>query len=141
MKSLYRGLYVIICVVVIVGGAWTVSQRTEKFAEYDVTNVESAYHESEESIREREKQKMNVFYVRGEGDDFVPINMATTQNFPTFYTPGTFTYSARNYVPAYEDAVKLGNVDISRNYIYPYDEYQFVRRKDYDVNDLSRYRS
>lgn len=122
---------------------------------YEVDSLDNPYHESEEIIRENEKHKMNVFYVRGEDGKPVGINMERTQTFPTFYTPGTFTYSASNYVPSYEDFIKLARVDISRNYGYEYDMikmnngglYTFVREEDdlpirtqnYDVNRIEKY--
>ena len=129
------------------------AKRLTKNKNYS-TSLKNDYHASEDLIRENEKHKMNVFYVRGEDGKPVGINMERTQTFPTFYTPGSYTYSARNYVPAYEDAVKLANVDISRKYGYEYDlvrnsgGYSFVRDKKennvqnivYDNADMSSYR-
>lgn len=88
---------------------------------YNADYSDTPYHVSEDTIRAEERDKMNVFYVRGEDGKPMGINMAPTQTFPTFYTPGSFTYNASNYVPRYEDAVKLSHVDIPRAYGYEYD--------------------
>ena len=121
-----------------------------KETSYDASK-ETSYHASEYTIRAEERDKMNVFYVRGEDGKPMGINMAPTQTFPTFYTPGSFTYSASNYVPSYEDAVKLSCVDIPRTYGYEYDivkhnsgMYSFLREDrepdviphNYDANKL-----
>jgi hypothetical protein len=131
----------------------TMQRMARKLAKkYNADYSETPYHASEDTIRAEERDKMNVFYVRGEDGKPMGINMAPTQTFPTFYTPGSFTYSASNYVPSYEDAVKLSSVDIPRTYGYEYDivkhnsgMYSFARENDrepevipqkYDANKL-----
>lgn len=79
--------------------------------EYSPNIGENSYHLSEEDIRENNQQKMNVMYVKGENGKPIGINMARTQIFPTYYTPGSFYYGASNYVPTYEDAVKLSKIE------------------------------
>lgn len=79
--------------------------------EYSPNIGENSYHLSEEDIRENNQQKMNVMYVKGETGKPIGINMARTQIFPTYYTPGSFHYGASNYVPTYEDAVKLSKIE------------------------------
>ena len=116
----YFWLYVVICVLVITVSAVVVSQRKESLelqtdVKYKTDISLNDYHLSEEDIRKNEKHKMNVFYVLGEDGKPVGINMESTQTFPTYYTPGTFVYSASNYVPTYEDSIMLANVDLSRN--------------------------
>ena len=82
----------------------------------DNTNVFPDYHDTEEQIRKDNKHKMNVFYVKGANDKPLAINMETTQNLPTFYTPGSFQYSASTYVPTYADAVQLGSINLKSKY-------------------------
>lgn len=88
---------------------------------YSTTRVDNAnifpdYHDTEKQIRLDNKHKMNVFYVKGADGKPVGINMETTQNLPTFYTPGSFQYSASNYVPTYEDSVNLSSLAIDPTY-------------------------
>lgn len=82
----------------------------------DNTNMFPDYHDTEKQIRLDNKHKMNVFYVKGADGKPVGINMETTQNLPTFYTPGSFQYSASNYVPTYEDSVNLSSLAIDPTY-------------------------
>jgi hypothetical protein len=82
----------------------------------DNANVFPDYHDTEKQIRIDNKHKMNVFYVKGADGKPVGINMETTQNLPTFYTPGSFQYSASNYVPTYEDSVNLSSLSIDPTY-------------------------
>jgi hypothetical protein len=82
----------------------------------DNTNMFPDYHDTEKQIRLDNKHKMNVFYVKGADGKPVGINMETTQNLPTFYTPGSFQYSASNYVPTYEDSVNLSSLSIDPTY-------------------------
>ena len=82
----------------------------------DNANVFPDYHDTEKQIRLDNKHKMNVFYVKGADGKPVGINMETTQNLPTFYTPGSFQYSASNYVPTYEDSVNLSSLSIDPTY-------------------------
>jgi hypothetical protein len=67
------------------------------------------YHDTEKEIREKNKMKMNVFYVKGEKGTPVGINMEKTQNLPTYYQPGDFMYKASTYVPSYEDSIHLAS--------------------------------
>lgn len=67
------------------------------------------YHDTEKEIREKNKMKMNVFYVKGENGTPVGINMEKTQNLPTYYKPGDFMYKASTYVPSYEDSIHLAS--------------------------------
>ena len=67
------------------------------------------YHDTEKEIREKNKMKMNVFYVKGENGTPVGINMEKTQNLPTYYQPGDFMYKASTYVPSYEDSIHLAS--------------------------------
>ena len=80
------------------------------------TNVFPDYHDTEEQIRKDNKHKMNVFYVKGANGKPLAINMETTQNLPTFYTPGSFQYSASTYVPTYADGVQLGSINLKSKY-------------------------
>lgn len=82
----------------------------------DNANVFPDYHDTEKQIRIDNKHKMNVFFVQGADGKPVGINMETTQNLPTFYTPGSFQYSASNYVPTYEDSVNLSSLSIDPTY-------------------------
>ena len=82
----------------------------------DNANVFPDYHDTEKQIRIDNKHKMNVFYVKGADGKPIGINMETTQNLPTFYTPGSFQYSASNYVPTYEDSVNLSSLSIDPTY-------------------------
>ena len=82
----------------------------------DNTKVFPDYHDTEEQIRKDNKHKMNVFYVKGANGKPLAINMETTQNLPTFYTPGSFQYSASTYVPTYADGVQLGSINLKSKY-------------------------
>ena len=82
----------------------------------DNTKVFPDYHDTEEQIRKDNKHKMNVFYVKGANGKPLGINMETTQNLPTFYTPGSFQYSASIYVPTYEDGIQLGSINLKTKY-------------------------
>ena len=84
--------------------------------EYSPVIGESQYHPSEETIRKNTNYKDNVFYVKGKNGNTVPVQFAKTQSYPVYYTPGSFPYGASNYVPTYEDAVKLSKIDIPRKY-------------------------
>jgi hypothetical protein len=70
-------------------------------------NLDGNYHTTEDQIRLEEKHKINVMYVKGENGLPVGINMESTQNFPTYNTPGSFHYSPAAYVPSYEDSIIL----------------------------------
>ena len=82
----------------------------------DNTDIFPDYHDTEKQIRLDNKHKMNVLYVKGADGKPIGINMETTQNLPTFYTPGSFQYSASNYVPTYEDSVNLSSLSIDSTY-------------------------
>ena len=84
--------------------------------EYSTTVGESQYHQSEEAIRKNTNYKENVFYVKGKDGNMVPVQFAKTQPYPVYYTPGSFRYGASNYIPTYEDAVKLSKIDFPRKY-------------------------
>lgn len=81
--------------------------------EYSPAIGESQYHSSEETIRKNTSYKDNVFYVKGKDGELVPVQFAKTQSYPVYYTPGSFPYGASNYIPTYEDAVKLSKIDYS----------------------------
>ena len=91
------------------------------------------YHVDEETIRKQNKHKMNNLYVKGEYG-VVAINMEPTQTFPTFYEPGSFPYGATSYVPKYEDAIKLGLVDLDKPFASGYE----VVRTSNGLNTLKR---
>lgn len=131
----YFWVYVVTCILVMFGSAYFVTLReqsekeTEKETftdtEFDkenpkyenaISNLDVEFHMSEDQIRETNKHKMNVMYVKGKDGTPVGVNMESTQSFPTYYTPGTLTYSASNYVPTYEDAIKLSSVKNNRLY-------------------------
>lgn len=90
---------------------------------YDTTNFVE-YHLSEDLLREQNKHKMQNMYVKGDDGKPVAIYMESTQTLPTYYTPGSFPYGASNYVPNYQDAIKLSNIDLDRTYGH---EYSLVR--------------
>lgn len=96
-------------------------EETSDLMVYSTTRVNNSnvfpdYHDTEEQIRKDNKHKMNVFYVKGASGKPLAINMETTQNLPTFYTPGSFQYSASNYVPTYADGVQLGSINLKSKY-------------------------
>ena len=90
---------------------------------YDTSNFVE-YHLSEDLLREQNKHKMQNMYVKGDDGKPVAIYMESTQTLPTYYTPGSFPYGASNYVPNYQDAIKLSKVDLDRSYGH---EYSLVR--------------
>ena len=96
-------------------------EETSDLMVYSTTRVNNSnvfpdYHDTEKQIRKDNKHKMNVFYVKGASGKPLAINMETTQNLPTFYTPGSFQYSASNYVPTYADGVQLGSINLKSKY-------------------------
>ena len=96
-------------------------EETPDLMVYSTTRVDNSkvfpdYHDTEEQIRKDNKHKMNVFYVKGANGKPLAINMETTQNLPTFYTPGSFQYSASTYVPTYADGVQLGSINLKSKY-------------------------
>ena len=96
-------------------------EETPDLMVYSTTRVDNTklfpdYHDTEEQIRKDNKHKMNVFYVKGASGKPLAINMETTQNLPTFYTPGSFQYSASTYVPTYADGVQLGSINLKSKY-------------------------
>ena len=96
-------------------------KETPDLMVYSTTRVDNTklfpdYHDTEEQIRKDNKHKMNVFYVKGASGKPLAINMETTQNLPTFYTPGSFQYSASTYVPTYADGVQLGSINLKSKY-------------------------
>jgi hypothetical protein len=103
-------------IVVIIVSTYVVALReifstssTETNQKYDSLNknLDGNYHSTEDQIRKEEKHKLNVMYVKGDNGRPIGINMESTQNFPTYYTPGSFIHSPAAYVPTYEDAVKF----------------------------------
>ena len=106
-----------VLVVVIIASTYVVTLReifstsatTETNKKYDSLNknLDGNYHSTEDQIRLEEKHKLNVMYVKGENGLPVGINMESTQNFPTYNTPGSFAYSPAAYVPSYEDSIIL----------------------------------
>lgn len=107
-------------------------------------NESGSFHEMEDVIREQEDNKLNVMHVLNENGDIVEIKTATTQNIPTYYKPGSFTYSASTYIPNYEDYTKLSKVKTIKNdpkYIYDFKTRPPVQYlQSYNKNDLSSYR-
>jgi hypothetical protein len=111
----YFWLKIIILASVIVISTYVVASReafrtsTEDTHKYDVLNqnLDGNYHRTEDQIRLEEKHKLNVMYLRGDNGRPVGINVESTQNIPTFYTPGSFVHGPTAYVPSYEDAVVL----------------------------------
>lgn len=85
--------------------SFVVGETIEK-QNYQVGNFPD-YHDTEDEIREKNKLKMNVFYIRGKNGKPVAINMASTQTLPTYYNPEEFPYGASNFVPTYEDTILL----------------------------------
>jgi len=141
----YFWIYVILCIFVWLICTYVItiretSQQSESFsnsAEEDekkpdeiLTRIYNAndkipdYHEDEETIRALNKHKMQNMYVKGDDGKVVPIYMEPTQTFTTYYTPGSFPHGASNYVPTYEDSVKLANAEVERTYGH---EYHVVR--------------
>ena len=91
--------------------------NTEDTLKYDPNFYSSDYHASERTIREQNDHKMNVFYVKGSNNNTVPVYFEGTQSFPTYKIPGTYKYGTSNYVPVYEDAIKLSKANIERKYM------------------------
>lgn len=87
----------------------TIRETFETNLKYEnvISNLDVEYHKSEDQIREDNKHKMNVLYVKGDNGKPIGINMESTQTFPTYNPPGHFPYGAQNYVPTYKDAVML----------------------------------
>lgn len=108
---MYFWLKCMVCIVVILISTYIVTIRevftstatSEKYNPVSITD----YHKTENQIREEEKHKMNVMYVKDVSGRFVGVNMETTQSFPTYYTPGAFPFGAGAYVPSYSDTVIL----------------------------------
>ena len=84
---------------------------SEDELKYDPNFYSSDYHASEETIREQNDHKMNVFYVKGNNNNTVPVYFEGTQSFPIY------KYGTSNYVPVYEDAIKLSKANIERKYM------------------------
>jgi hypothetical protein len=96
---------------------FTDETTTDETKKYDPTFYSSDYHASEETIREQNDHKLNVFYVKGTDNNSIPVYFESTQSFPTYETPGTYKYGTSNYVPVYEDAIKLSKANIERKYM------------------------
>ena len=118
-KIQYFWFYCIVLIIIILTCSYIAASK-ESFLDVDVdvnnikykdvsNNYNIQYHLSEDEIREQYKHKLNVLYVRDSSGKYVGVNMEKTQNFPTFYEPGTFQYSSTAYIPSYEDAVQLSN--------------------------------
>lgn len=118
-KIQYFWFYCIVLIIIILTCSYIAASK-ESFLDVDVdvnnikykdvsNNYNIQYHLSEDEIREQYKHNLNVLYVRDSSGKYVGVNMEKTQNFPTFYEPGTFQYSSTAYIPSYEDAVQLSN--------------------------------
>lgn len=94
----------------------TVKNKKIHKMEYSTVVGESQYHPSEETIQKNTNYEENIFYVKGSDGKPIPVKFAKTQSYPIYYTPGSFPYGASNYIPNYEDAVKLSKINISRKY-------------------------
>ena len=135
----YFWFYVIISILVMFASAYfvTLREQSEKeskndsekdsfaVADFDknnpkyenaISNMDIEYHMSEDQIRETNKHKMNVMYVKGDNGRPVGVNMESTQNLPTYYTPGSLKYDSSAYVPTYEDAIKFSSLSTTRLY-------------------------
>ena len=97
-----------------------ISALKESFLDNNINNIkykdmtnnyDIQYHLSEDEIRKQYKHKLNILYVKSISGGYVGISMENTQNFPIFYEPGTFQYSSTAYIPTYEDAIQLSNIE------------------------------
>ena len=70
----------------------TIRETFETNLKYEnvISNLDIEYHKSEDQIREDNKHKMNVLYVKGDNGKPIGINMESTQTFPTYNPPGHF---------------------------------------------------
>jgi hypothetical protein len=108
---MYFWLKCIVCIVVIIISTYIVTLRelftsTTTSEKYNAISTPD-YHTTEDQIREEEKHKMNVMYVKDVSGRYVGVNMEKTQNFPTYYTPGDFPFGPAAYIPSYSDTVIL----------------------------------
>jgi hypothetical protein len=96
-----------------------ISALKESFLDNNINNIkyrnisnnyDIQYHLSEDEIRKQYKHKLNILYVKDPSGRYIGVNMEKTQNYPSYYEPGTFLYSSTAYVPTYEDAIQLSNV-------------------------------
>jgi len=116
-KIRYFWFYCIVLIIIILTCSYLAASK-ESFLDVDVNNIKYKdvsnnyniqYHLPEDEIREQYNHKLNVLYVRDSSGKYVGVNMENTQNFPTYYEPGTFQYSSTAYIPSYEDAVQLSS--------------------------------
>ena len=82
---------------------------------YDPVITDIEYHDSHDTIRANNRHKTQNMFVKNKDGKPVAIFMEPTQNFSTYHTPGSFLYGASNYVPSYEDSVKLSKLDLVRS--------------------------
>jgi len=74
------------------------------------------YRNTEEQIRKDNNHELNVIYVKGANGKPVAAKLETTQNLPTYSTPGSYQYSSAVFVPTYEDAIKLSSIEFKPTY-------------------------
>lgn len=123
--SLITGISIVFLCIHLVKTRETFTDEPESISEdtsedtlkYDPNFYSSDYHASEETIREQNNHKLNVFYVKGNDNNSIPVYFEGTQSFPTYKPPDTYKYGTSNYVPVYEDAIKLSKANIERKYM------------------------
>jgi len=66
-------------------------------------NIDIQYHITEDQLRKSVDHSMNLFMIRGDQGNIVPVYMETTQPFPTYRISGAF----RTMIPTYEESIRL----------------------------------
>lgn len=79
-------------------------------SKYDSNNYDVQYHDNISDIQKQNgiyDSSFGEMYVKDPSGNLVSIAYVEGQALPTYYQPGSFTFSPSNYVPNYEDSVYL----------------------------------
>ena len=87
----------------------TISGNTN-VSKYDSNNYDVQYHDNITDIQKQNgiyDSSFSQMYVKDPSGNLVSMAYVEGQALPTYYQPGSFTFSPSNYVPNYEDSVYL----------------------------------